>query len=306
MQDPARRPTAEELLQHDFLQRVQAPISLQRVISAHAARRPPLDQHSHQVADYQQTMPRWNFGTESAAPEGQAHSRKAGTLRSHQINMTFKDDGTVRHTTIPRHPSLAMMAQLAQAGLVSTPQHYCTLISVFCMHQKSPSSQHASHSLSDRVYCSSAVGGGIFSILSFGDDDGFIMMVMMKCLQAMNGSRSAELSGSDAVLDSGESHDLASEVQPTPADDADRSQEDQHAAAAEPALPDCRSSPEAAAEQQGRAGGEAVQHRAATWQQSEGSMQEVASTSGSSESGPLYSPFHHCPAYCPPCSLNQS
>ena len=64
-------------------------------------------------------MPRWNFGTEHAAPEGAAHLKK-GTLRSHQINMTFKDDGTVRHNTIPRHPSLAIMAQLAQAGLVST------------------------------------------------------------------------------------------------------------------------------------------------------------------------------------------
>ena len=119
VQDPTRRPTAEGLLQHGFLQRVRAPPSLQQTISAHAAKRAPLDQHSHQVAEYQQTMPRWNFGTENAAPEkGAAHPKK-GTLRSHQINMTFKDDGTVRHNTIPRHPSLAMMAQLAQAGLVS-------------------------------------------------------------------------------------------------------------------------------------------------------------------------------------------
>lgn len=119
VQDPTRRPTAESLLQHGFLQRVRAPPSLQQTISAHAAKRAPLDQHSHQVAEYQQTMPRWNFGTENAAPESAAHPKK-GTLRSHQINMTFKDDGTVRHNTIPRHPSLAMMSQLAQAGLVST------------------------------------------------------------------------------------------------------------------------------------------------------------------------------------------
>ena len=63
-------------------------------------------------------MPRWNFGTEDTVPQGAAHPKKA-TLRSHQINMTFKDDGTVRHNTTPRHPSLAIMAQLAQAGLVS-------------------------------------------------------------------------------------------------------------------------------------------------------------------------------------------
>lgn len=69
-------------------------------------------------------MPRWNFGTETAIPEAQAHqAKKAGTLRSHAINMTFRDDGTVRHHTIPRHPSLAMMAQLAQAGLVRRRAH---------------------------------------------------------------------------------------------------------------------------------------------------------------------------------------
>lgn len=117
LQDPTRRPTAGGLLQHGFLQNVQAPPSLQTTIRGHAARRAPLDQHMHQVPDYQQTMPRWNFGTESAAPEEAAHPKK-GTLRSHQINMTFRDNGTVRHQTIPSHPSLAMMTQLAQAGLV--------------------------------------------------------------------------------------------------------------------------------------------------------------------------------------------
>ena len=119
MQDPTRRPTAEGLLQHEFLQHVQAPASLQHTITAHAARRPPLDQLNRQAADYQQTMPRWNFGTENALSDAQNQAKKAGTLRSHAINMTFRDDGTVRHHTIPRHPSLAVMAQLAQAGLVS-------------------------------------------------------------------------------------------------------------------------------------------------------------------------------------------
>ncbi len=65
-------------------------------------------------------MPRWNFGTEQAPPGAQPQAKKAGTLRSHQINMTFRDDGTVRHHTVAKHPSLAMMAQLAEAGLVSS------------------------------------------------------------------------------------------------------------------------------------------------------------------------------------------
>jgi len=120
VQDPTRRPTAQGLLQHDFLQHVQAPASLQHTISAHAAKRPPLDQLNHQAAEYQQTMPRWNFGTEQAPPGAQPQAKKAGTLRSHQINMTFRDDGTVRHHTVAKHPSLAMMAQLAEAGLVSS------------------------------------------------------------------------------------------------------------------------------------------------------------------------------------------
>ncbi len=120
LQDPTRRPTAQGLLQHDFLQHVQAPASLQHTISAHAAKRPPLDQLNHQATEYQQTMPRWNFGTEQAPPGAQPQAKKAGTLRSHQINMTFRDDGTVRHHTVAKHPSLAMMAQLAEAGLVSS------------------------------------------------------------------------------------------------------------------------------------------------------------------------------------------
>lgn len=120
LQDPTRRPTAQGLLQHDFLQHVQAPASLQHTISAHAAKRPPLDQLNHQATEHQQTMPRWNFGTEQAPPGAQPQAKKAGTLRSHQINMTWHDDGTVRHHTVAEHPSLAMMAQLAEAGLVSS------------------------------------------------------------------------------------------------------------------------------------------------------------------------------------------
>lgn len=121
MQDPTRRPTAQGLLQHDFLQHVQAPASLQHTITAHAAKRAPLDQVNPQAADYQQTMPRWDFSTQPAPPGADPPPRKAGTLRSHQINMTFRDDGTIRHHTVAKHPSLAMMAQLAEAGLVRPP-----------------------------------------------------------------------------------------------------------------------------------------------------------------------------------------
>ena len=78
-------------------------------------------------------MPRWNFGTEHVAPEAQNQAKKAGTLRSHQINMTFRDDGTVRHHTVARHPSLAMMAQLAEAGLVSSLTYPCC--SLLTSHQ---------------------------------------------------------------------------------------------------------------------------------------------------------------------------
>ena len=108
--------------------------------------------HHDAPAYQQQTMPRWSFGTQPAASEhhlgasehqlgasenqfgasgnqsgASGHQpaaqelpvpRRSGTLKSHQINMTFRDDGTVRHNPAPRHPSLAMMAQLAEAGLV--------------------------------------------------------------------------------------------------------------------------------------------------------------------------------------------
>lgn len=220
--DPTRRPTAEGLLQHGFLQNVQAPPSLQTTIRGHAARRAPLDQHMHQVPDYQQTMPRWNFGTESAAPEEAAHPKK-GTLRSHQINMTFRDNGTVRHQTIPSHPSLAMMTQLAQAGL------------------------------------------------------------------AMNGTRSAELSASELLLESGGS-DPVNEQQPSTGGDNPIIDASEHAGASSTALaqPALQQAEQAAEQQAGvpaHEGSPGMQPQSdPSWQQSEGSMQEVASTSASSES----------------------
>lgn len=154
-QDPAARPTAEQLLQHAFLQNAAAPPSLQQIIAAQSVKRDALGQLHHDVPAYQQqTMPRWSFGTQPASSEQQLHTsehqssipdsqldipeqqagapeqlsaaqlppplpRRSGTLKSHQINMTFRDDGTVRHNPAPRHPSLAIMAQLAEAGLVS-------------------------------------------------------------------------------------------------------------------------------------------------------------------------------------------
>lgn len=134
LQDPAARPTAERLLRHPFLHNAAAPPSLQQIVAAQSAKRAAFGQLHHDVPAYQQqTMPRWSFGTQPAPPEQQSAgpeqqfaapaappvARRSGTLKSHQINMTFRDDGTVRHNPAPRHPSLAMMAQLAEAGLVS-------------------------------------------------------------------------------------------------------------------------------------------------------------------------------------------
>ena len=104
---------------------------------------------------------------------------------------------------------------------------------------------------------------------------------MSNCLQAMNGSRSAELSGSDAILDSTESD---------PAPHLHMSGVSEHAAEPTMLLPQAElvARDVEAAQQQPSSSGEAERHRpAASWQQSEGSMQEVASTSGSSESGQL-------------------
>ncbi|KAL3139596.1 hypothetical protein ABBQ38_003915 [Trebouxia sp. C0009 RCD-2024] len=194
--DPTRRPSAEGLLQHAFLQNVQAPASLQKAISTHAARRAPLDQHSHQVPEYEQTMPRWNFGTDNTAPEEAAHPKK-GTLRSHQINMTFRDDGT-----------------------------------------------------------------------------------------AMNGTRSAELSGSD-VPDSAENDPDNGQQPPSAADDAilDASQHVAGSATA-PEQPALQQAGEQAVDQQADVGSQEGSNpqAAPSWQHSEGSMQEEASTSASSES----------------------
>lgn len=133
-QDPASRPTAEGLMQHPFMQNVAAPPTLQQLIAAQSAKRAALGQLHHDVPAYQQqTMPRWSFGTQPAASEQQSDTgsehqpcaqaapapRRSGTLKSHQINMTFRDDSAVQHNPAPCHPSLAIMTQLAEAGLVS-------------------------------------------------------------------------------------------------------------------------------------------------------------------------------------------
>ena len=111
-------------------------------------------------------------------------------------------------------------------------------------------------------------------------------------MQAVNGSRSAELSGSDVLLDSGGS-DGEHEQQVTSAPDDAMPHASHHAtvpatAPAQPVLP--QDGEQAAEQQQGGVGSEGVHHESVpSWQQSEGSMQEVASTSASSESGVLMS-----------------
>lgn len=112
-----------------------------------------------------------------------------------------------------------------------------------------------------------------------------------KCndMQAMNGTRSAELSASDVLLDSGGSgssqqqHLLPAAHDPTP-------EASQHATVPDtvPLQPALQHADEqAAGAQQGGVGSQRVVHHEfePSWQQSEGSMQEVASTSASSESG---------------------
>ncbi len=344
VQDPTRRPTAQGLLQHDFLQHAQAPASLQHTISAHAAKRPPLDQHSHQVADYQQTMPRWNFGTEQGLPEAQhqqahqqeAHNqaKKAGSLRSHQINMTFRDDGTVRHHTVAKHPSLAMMAQLAEAGLVSclpstlpTIMHLCptpmplSCISL-CQQMRLSVFQHMSNicastskyffSMSQLqqpcikyMNCNISVCSSAKTGVTLQKSD---RQQSCAVLQAMNGSRSAELVATDVILDSDTSEPLP-EPAPAPAPASSINGPVAHVDTAfdhqampgnisdEPQLEhaDLQALSDQARlhpgtqlfSEQARLSSDGAHHRpAASWQQSEASMQEVASTSGSSsESG---------------------
>ena len=109
-------------------------------------------------------------------------------------------------------------------------------------------------------------------------------------VQAMNGTRSAELSGS-GVVDSVNS-DPDNEQQPSSAVDEPILDASQLAAesATPPAQPGLQQAGEQATEQQAVVGFEegssGVHHQSIpSWQQSEGSMQEEASTSASSESG---------------------
>ena len=108
-------------------------------------------------------------------------------------------------------------------------------------------------------------------------------------MQAMNGTRSTELSASDVLLDSGGS-DPAQKEHLLPATDNPVPDASQHATA--PGTAPMQPASQQAAEQvvgpqQGEEGSEGVLHHEGrpSWQQSEGSMQEVASTSASSESG---------------------
>lgn len=106
-------------------------------------------------------------------------------------------------------------------------------------------------------------------------------------MQAMNGTRSAELSGSD-VLDSAE-NDPDDEQQPSSAADDLILDASQHVAgfATAPAQPELQQAGKQAADQQANVGSQdgSQPQAAPSWQHSEGSMQEEASTSASSESG---------------------
>lgn len=112
-----------------------------------------------------------------------------------------------------------------------------------------------------------------------------------KCndMQAMNVTRSAEFSASDVLLDSGGSgsgeqhHLLPAARDPTP-------EASEHASVPDalPMQPALQQADEQAADvQRGGVGSQGVVHHESepSWHQSEGSMQEVASTSASSESG---------------------
>ena len=103
-------------------------------------------------------------------------------------------------------------------------------------------------------------------------------------MQAMNGTRSAELQGSDVLLDSGGS-DPAQQEHLMPATDQPVPDALQHDSA--PGAPPMQPAEQVVGSQPGGEGSEAVLHHKGrpSWQQSEGSMQEVASTSASSESG---------------------
>ena len=104
----------------------------------------------------------------------------------------------------------------------------------------------------------------------------------------MNGTRSAELSGSDVLLDSRGS-DPAQQQHLLPGADDPTPEASEHATA--PTLPMQPALQQADAQavhaQQGGVGSQGVVHPESgpSWRQSEGSMQEVAGTSASSESG---------------------
>ena len=115
-------------------------------------------------------------------------------------------------------------------------------------------------------------------------------------MQAMNGTRSAELSASDLMLDSAGS-DTAQQQHQLPAAEDATLHASQHATAPDtvPRQPAVQQADKQAADaQQGGVGSQEVVHHESgpSWQQSEGSMQEVASTSASSDSGTTSS--HSC------------
>lgn len=108
-------------------------------------------------------------------------------------------------------------------------------------------------------------------------------------MQAMNGTRSTELSGSDVLLDSGGSDPAQQQHLLRGADDF-TPEASEHATApdtlpTQPALQ--QADDQAAYAQQSSARPQGVVHpeSGSSWQQPEGSVQEVASTSASSESG---------------------
>lgn len=112
-------------------------------------------------------------------------------------------------------------------------------------------------------------------------------------MQAMNGTRSAELSASELLLESGGS-DPVNEQQPSTGGDNPIIDASEHAGASSTALaqPALQQAEQAAEQQAGvpaHEGSPGMQPQSdPSWQQSEGSMQEVASTSASSESGIMH------------------
>ena len=122
-------------------------------------------------------------------------------------------------------------------------------------------------------------------------------------MQAMNGTRSAELSAPDLLLDSAGSN-TAQQQHQLPAAEDPTLDAFQHATAPDPVpmQPAVHRADEQAADaQQGSVESQQVVHHESgpSWQQSEGSMQEVASTSASSESGTTLS--HRCQPGTRPC-----